>query len=57
MAREFPVDDEHWAAFNPAGNGGVIVVNTLARQVLRSFDRPTSVTNAEAAVRPEHSLT
>jgi uncharacterized protein len=48
-AREFTVDDEHWAVFNPTGNGGVVVIDALARQVLRCFDRPVCVMDVEAA--------
>ena len=49
-ARELAVDDGHWVAFNPAGDGGVVVLNTLARRVLRSFDRPATLAQARSAV-------
>jgi uncharacterized protein len=45
--REFPVDDEHWAVFNPAANGGVVVLNSLARGLLCAFDNPLSVAHVQ----------
>ena len=33
--REMAIDDGHWAAFNPAGDGGVVVLNAPARDILR----------------------
>jgi len=48
--QEFQVDGEHWGVFNPAGEGGVVVLNALARQVLRCFGDPATLADARAAV-------
>ena len=40
---------EYWAAFNPAGDGGVVVLNAPAREVLRCFDHPATQAQAQAA--------
>jgi uncharacterized protein len=47
-ARELAVDDGHWAVFNPAGDGGVVVLNEAARQILRRFDGPATHAQAQA---------
>jgi hypothetical protein len=47
-ASELAVDDGHWAAFNPAGDGGVVVLNAPARRVLRCFDAPATQAQAQA---------
>ena len=48
-ARELAIDEGHWAAFNPAGDGGVVVLNAPAREVLRCFDNPATQAQAQAA--------
>ena len=49
-ASEIAIDDEHWVAFNPAGDGGVVVVNEEARQVLRCFETPMTVDDVPTVV-------
>jgi uncharacterized protein len=51
-ARELAVDDEHWLAFNPAGDGGAVVLNEAARQVLRCFHTPLTVAAARTLMAP-----
>lgn len=48
--RELTVDGGHWAAFNPEGDGGVVVLNALARGILRCFAEPATVADVRAAV-------
>jgi uncharacterized protein len=43
---DMALDPDHRLLVNPAGRGGVAVVNEAAHQVLRRFERPTALTVA-----------
>jgi uncharacterized protein len=49
---ELELDAEHRLLFNPAGRGGVVVVNESAHQIFQSFQQPTTVRDAQAE-RPD----
>jgi uncharacterized protein len=46
---ELPLDSAHHLLFNPAGRGGVVVVNELAHQVFRRFRRPATLRDVQAS--------
>jgi uncharacterized protein len=46
---EMELDPGHRLLFNPAGRGGVVVVNEPAHQIFRSFRQPTTIRDAQAA--------
>jgi uncharacterized protein len=45
---EMQLDPEHQLLFNPAGRGGVVVVNEPAHEILRCFQQPTTIQDAQA---------
>lgn len=49
-AREFPVIDGYTAIFNPAGEGGVVVLNEPARQVLGRFGAPVTIDEVHSSL-------
>jgi uncharacterized protein len=49
-AAEFSVDAEYVGIFNPAGDGGVVVLNAQARKVLRCFDTPATLPDIRAGL-------
>jgi len=46
---DMELDPGHRLLFNPAGRGGVVVVNEPAHQIFRSFRQPTTIQDAQAA--------
>ncbi|HEY5987783.1 MAG TPA: radical SAM protein, partial [Streptosporangiaceae bacterium] len=46
---EIRLDPEHRLLFNPAGRGGVVVVNKAANNIFRCFERPTTIADAQTA--------
>jgi uncharacterized protein len=46
---ELPLPDAHRLLFNPLGGGGAVVVNEVAYQLFRSFDKPISLSEVGAA--------
>src|SRR5580692_927096 len=49
-ACELDVRDDYWVVFNPAGDGGAVVLNGVARQVLRCFGSPATLAEVRAAI-------
>jgi len=47
---EMNLDDEYRLLFNPVGNGGAVVVNHEAQQILRCFDNPVTWKEVRATV-------
>lgn len=45
---EMQVDPEHQLLFNPAGRGGVVVVNEPGLEVFQCFHEPTTIQDAQA---------
>lgn len=45
---EMALDAEHQMLFNPAGRGGVVVINESARRILGCFERPVTPVVARA---------
>lgn len=45
---EMALDAGHRLLFNPAGRGGVVVVNEPAHQIFQSFQQPTTIRDAQA---------
>jgi uncharacterized protein len=46
---DMPVDTEHQLLFNPAGRGGVVVVNEPGHEIFRCFGEPTTIQDAAAS--------
>jgi uncharacterized protein len=46
---EIRLDTEHRLLFNPAGRGGVVVVNSHANRIVSSFARPVAMADVRAA--------
>lgn len=46
---ELPVDDEHFALFNPEGNGGVVVVDTTGRELAARLAAATRIDDLRSA--------
>src|SRR5215831_5411251 len=49
-AREFPVISGYTGIFNPAGDGGVVVLNDLARQLLGRLGTPVTIEELRASL-------
>lgn len=49
-AAEFAVDADYFGIFNTAADGGVVVLNDQARQVLRCFDSPATLADVQAGL-------
>lgn len=53
-AREFPVVSGYTGIFNPAGDGGVVVLNDLARQLLARLSAPATIDELHAGLPLQH---
>jgi uncharacterized protein len=53
---DLPLDDEHSVLFSPYGNGGVVVVNRVARNIFRDFRQSRSVADSVRAGHDEHDV-
>jgi uncharacterized protein len=53
-AREFPVISGYTGIFNPAGDGGVVVLNEPARQLLGRLGTPVTINELHASLPLRH---
>ena len=54
---ELPLDDEHHVLFGPHGDGGVVVLNRLARELFHDLDHPRTVSELFEARHDPHRAT